>query len=70
MREKSKGTAKCEKRIVTCDKNRTYAILVLLNIIMEQSNLRKKKLKEPLYMTKELLELHNVIMESSNIRKK
>ena len=48
-------------------------MLVLLNIIMEPSNLRKKKIKEPLYVTKELsnviLELHNVIMDLSNVRK-
>ena len=37
------GTTKCEKRTITCNKNRTDAILVLLNIIMEPSNLRKKK---------------------------
>ena len=52
MWEKSKGTTKydkktvtcdtCDKRIVTCNKNRTDAMLVLLNIIMEPSNLRKK----------------------------
>ena len=49
-------------------------MLVLLNITMELSNLRKKKIKEPLYVTKELsnviLKLHNVIMEPSNVRKK
>jgi len=48
-------------------------MLVLLNITMEPSNLRKK-INEPLYVTKELsnviLELHNVIIEPSNIRKK
>ena len=47
-------------------------MLVLFNITMEPSNLRKKK--EPLYVTKELsnviLELHNVIIEPSNVRKK
>ena len=62
----------CDKRTVTCNKNRTYAILVLLNITMESSNLRKK-IKEPLYVTKELsnviLELHNVRMKPSNVRK-
>ena len=66
--KKSKGTTKCEKRIVTCDigttqcedetvkcekktitrtvtcdKNRTNAMLVLLNITVELSNLREKK---------------------------
>ena len=68
------GTTKCEKRTITCNKNRTDAILVLLNIIMEPSNLREKKIKEPLYVTKELskviLELYNVIIEPSNVRKK
>ena len=42
MWEKSKGTTKYEKRTVTCDKNRTNAMLVLLNITMELSNVRKK----------------------------
>ena len=41
---------------------------------MEPSNLREKKIKEPLYVTKELskviLELYNVIIEPSNVRKK
>ena len=70
-----KRTITCDKRIVTCDKNRAYAILVLFNMTMEPSNLRKKKkkIKEPLYVTKELsnviLKLHNVIMDSSNVRK-
>ena len=49
MWEKSKETIKCEKktitRTVTCDKNRTNAMLVLLNITMELSNLREKKIK-------------------------
>ena len=49
------------------------AMLVLLNVTMEPSNLRKK-IKEPLYVTEELsnliLELHNVIMEPSNLRNK
>ena len=75
MWEKSKEITKCEKRTVTCDKNRTDVMLVLLNITMEPSNLRgKKKKKEPQYMTKELsnviLEIHNVIMKLSNVRKK
>ena len=75
MWEKSKGTTKCEKKTVTSDKNRTDAMLVLLNITMTPSNLRKIIIiiREPLYMTKVLsnviLELHNVIMESSNVRK-
>ena len=41
---------------------------------MKPSNLIKKKIKEPVYVTKELsnmiLELHNVITEMSNMRKK
>ena len=49
------------------------AMLVLLNVIMEPSNLRKK-IKEPLYVTEELsnliLELHNVIMKPSNLKNK
>ena len=49
-------------------------MLVLLNMTMEPSNLRKKKIKEPLFVTKELsnviLNQHNVIMELSNVRKK
>ena len=51
-------------------------MLVLLNMITELSNFRKKKKnkKEPLYMTKELsnviLELHNMIIKPSNVRKK
>ena len=48
--------------------------LVLLNMIIEPSNLRKKKIKEPLYVTKVLLnvilELYNVIIEPLNVRKK
>ena len=42
VRKKSKGTTKCEKRTVTFDKNRTYAMLVLHNVMMELSNVRKK----------------------------
>ena len=49
-------------------------MLVLLNMTMEPSNLRKKIIKEPLFVTKELsnviLNQHNVIMELSNVRKK
>ena len=52
----------------------TDAMLVLLNITMELSNLREKKIKKPLYVTKELssviLELHNVIIEPLNVREK
>ena len=45
------GTVKCEKKVreppnvtkrtITCDKNRADAMLVLLNMIIEPSNLRK-----------------------------
>ena len=48
-------------------------ILVLLNVMMEQSNVRKK-IREPLNVTKILsnmmLVLSNMIMEPSNVRKK
>ena len=61
------------KKTIICDKNRADVMLVLLNMKMKPSNLRKKKIKEPLYVTKELshvvLELHNVKMEPSNVRK-
>ena len=47
--------------------------LVLSNVIMEPSNVRKR-IGEPPNMTKEkshvILELHNVMMELSNVRKK
>ena len=69
---KKKGTTECEKRTVTCDKNRVDAMLVLLNMTIKPLNLRKKN--KPLYVTKKLsnmiLELHNTIMEPSNVRKK
>ena len=42
MWEKSKETTQFDKRTVTCDKNRENAILILLNMTMEPSNLRKK----------------------------
>ena len=49
------------------------AMLVLLNVTMEPSNV-KKKVREPPNVRKELshviLELHNVMMEQSNARKK
>ena len=62
-------------RIVTCDTNRADVMLVVLNMTMKLSYLRKKiKIKEPLYVIKELsnviLKLHNVIMELSNVREK
>ena len=62
VRKKSKGITKCEKRTVTCNKNRTCVMLVLLNIAMEPANLRKK-IKELLYVTKEL---SNVIFKLYN----
>ena len=42
------------------------AMLVLLNVTIEPSNLRKK-IKELTYV---MLELHNVRMKPSNVRKK
>ena len=49
------------------------AMLVLLNVTMEPSNVRKK-VREPPNVRKELshvmLELHNVRMEPSNVKKK
>ena len=69
--KKNKGTTKCDKktvtydkRTVTCNKKRTDTMLVLLNITMEPSNLRKK-IKELLYVTKEL---SNVIFELHDVR--
>ena len=48
-------------------------MLVLHNVRMERSNVRKE-IKEPPNVTKELshmmFELHNVRMELSNVRKK
>ena len=41
--KKSKGTNKYDKRTITCDKNIVDVMLVLLNITMEPSNLRRKK---------------------------
>ena len=66
MRKKSKGTTKCEKRIVTynvgiaqCDDGTVKC---------------KKKVREPPNVTKELsylmLEPYNVRIKSSNVRKK
>ena len=54
-------------------KELSHVMLVLFNITMEPSNLRKK-IKELLYVTKELsnviFELHNVRMKPSNVRKR
>ena len=53
-------------------KVQTYVMLVLPNVTIELSNVRKKK-REPLNVTKEqshvMLELHNVRIKSSNVRK-
>ena len=43
MWEKSKGITQCDKRTVTCDKNRANVMLVLLNMTMEPSNSNLKK---------------------------
>ena len=54
-------------------KVRSYVILVLPNVTMKLSNMRKK-IKELPNVTKVQLEvmlvLHNVRIESSNVRKK
>ena len=66
MRKKSKGTTKCEKRIVTYN----------VGIAQCKDEIVKceKKVRKPLNVTKELsyvmLELHNVRMKWSNARKK
>ena len=66
MWEKSR-TTKCDKRTVICD-------VELHNVMMESSNVRKKRIREPPNVAKELLhvmmELHNMRMEPSNVRKK
>ena len=63
--EKSKGTTKCEKRIVTCDVGTAQCEDEIVKC--------EKKVREPLNVTKELshvmLELHNVTMEQSNVKK-
>ena len=66
MWEKSKGTTKCEKRIVTYDVGAAQC---------DDGTVKcEKKVREPPNVTKELsyvmLELHNVRMEPSNVRKK
>ena len=49
-------------------------MLKLYNVMIELSNVRKKKIKELLNVKKELsyvmLKLHNVKMKPSNVRKK
>ena len=51
----------------------SYMMLIQLNVIMELSNVKKKKKIELSYVTKVrshvILILLNVIMESSNVRK-
>ena len=74
-KEKKKGTTQCNKRTVTYDKNRVDAILVLLNMTMKSSNLRKKNKGTTICGKKKklsnmILELHNAIMEPSNVKKK
>ena len=64
--EKSKGTTKCEKRIVTCDVGTAQ---------YENETVKcEKKVREPLNVRKELshvtLELHNMKMKPSSMRKK
>ena len=68
FKEKSKGTTKCEKRIVTCDVGTAQC---------EDENIKwEKKVRELPNVTKELshvtltLELTKVRMEPSNVRKK
>ena len=66
MREKSKGTTKCEKRTVTRDIGTAQ---------YEDGTVKcEKKVREPPNVRKKLshvmLELHNVRMELSNVRKK
>ena len=55
-------------------KELSNVILNQHNVIMELSNVRKKKKGEPPNVRKELsnvmLELHNVRMKPSNVRKK
>ena len=61
------------KKTVTCNKNRTNAMLILLNITMEPSNLRKKNKGTTICdkrIVNVILELQNVKIESSNVRKK
>ena len=66
MWKKSKGTTKCEKKIVTC--------YVGTAQYKDGTVKSEKKVREPPNVRKELshmiLELHNVRMKSSNLRKK
>ena len=67
VRKKSKGTTQCEKKM-------SHVMLEPHNVRMEQSSVRKKKVRKPPNVRKELshvmLELHNVRMKPSNVRKK
>ena len=55
-------------------KVQSHVMLVLYNVRIVPSNVRKKKIKEPPNMTKVqsyvMLVLNNVRMEMSNVRKK
>ena len=66
MCEKNKGTTECDKSIV-------HVMLVLHNVKMVSSNVRKKKIKELPNVTKVqshvMLELHNVMMVLSYVKK-
>ena len=66
VRKKSKGTTKCEKKIVTYDVGTAQFENGTVNC--------EKKVREPLNVRKELsrlmLELNNMKMEPSSVRKK
>ena len=55
-------------------KKLSYVMLESHNVMMKLSNVRKKKVREPLNVKKKLshvmLELNNVRIELSNVRKK
>ena len=55
-------------------KEQSKVMLVLHNVRMKLSNVRKKKVREPPNMRKKLsyvmLKLHNMRMKSSSVRKK
>ena len=42
MMELSNVSIKKKKKAIECDKNTVICVLVLLNVMMEQSNMRKK----------------------------
>ena len=66
MREKNKGTIKCDKRIVICDVGTAQ--------YEDETSKCEKKKREPLNVTKKLshvmLKMHNMRMKPSNVRKK